>query len=128
MSEQNVTDIVVLVAKLKETKEKLRQLEAERDEIVSSLTSLRSQIDSALNDKEERIASIPIESMETDLNAHVLRCLKEAKIDFVGQLTNLSEHEVKQISNLGPNGFPLITKALTARGLTLKQTKNGKGE
>ncbi len=128
MSEQMVTDIVVLVAKLKETKEKLRQLEAIRDEIVTSLISLRSQIDSALNDKEEKLASIPIESMEADLNAHVLRCLKDAKIDFVGQLTNLSEHEIKQVPNLGPNGFPLIMKALTARGLMLKQTKNGRGE
>lgn len=118
------TDVSQLITELTAANAIIKEAEDRKEKAAKRLQELLGTIKNALDNKEERVATIPVESMANELSSHIMRCLKEAGIQYIGQLVELTEVEVQQISNLGPNGFPPIKKALTERGLTLRQAKN----
>lgn len=56
------------------------------------------------------------------------RALAAAGVQRLGQLTRLSEAEVKQLHGIGPNALKLLRRALKAQGLSFRAGKTRKGE
>lgn len=95
--------------------------ESDKEKIIEYITD-NKYFEKKLNDNEEK-SGIPIDALLLSVGAY--NCLKRAGINTLGDLSNMTEKDLRKVRNIGKKFEEIVTK-MEKHGVSLKTEENEK--